>query len=64
MERDNKEALISKYRKQLAEDPAIPEEVMTVIESELEKLSTLEMNSSEYNVTRSYLDWLCGGGYE
>jgi Lon-like ATP-dependent protease len=60
MERDDKEAVISKYRKQLAEYPAIPEEVMTVIESELEKLSSLEMNSSEYNVTRTYLDWLCG----
>jgi Lon-like ATP-dependent protease len=61
MERDGKEVVISKYRKQLAEYTAIPEEVMTVIESELEKLSSLEMNSSEYNVTRTYLDWLCGG---
>ena len=60
MERDDKEALIEKYRKQLAEYPEIPEEVQSTIDSELEKLSTLEMNSSEYNVTRSYLDWLCG----
>lgn len=60
MERDDKEALIEKYRKQLAEYPKIPEEVQSTIDSELEKLSTLEMNSSEYNVTRSYLDWLCG----
>merc|ERR1712070_266408 len=29
-------------------------------EAELEKLSSLEMNSSEYSVTRNYLDWLCG----
>jgi Lon-like ATP-dependent protease len=60
MERDGKETVISKYRKQLAEYTAIPEEVMTVIGSELEKLSSLEMNSSEYNITRTYLDWLCG----
>merc|ERR1719329_1047152 len=60
MEKDDKEAVIEKYRKQLAEYPQIPEEVMSTIELELEKLSTLEMNSSEYNVTRSYLDWLCG----
>lgn len=59
MERDDKEALIEKYRKQLAEYKEIPEEVMETIESELEKLSTLEKNSSEFNVTRSYLDWLC-----
>ena len=60
MERDDKEALIEKYRKQLSEYPQIPEEVMETIESELEKMSTLEKNSAEYNVTRSYLDWLCG----
>ena len=60
MEKDDKEALIAKYRKQLAEYKDVPGEVMNVIEQELEKLSTLEMNSSEYNVTRSYLDWLVG----
>jgi Lon-like ATP-dependent protease len=60
MEKDDKEAVIEKYRKQLATYPEIPEDVMKTIDSELEKMSTLEMNSSEYNVTRSYLDWLCG----
>jgi Lon-like ATP-dependent protease len=58
MERDDKEALIEKYRKQLSEYPEIPEEVMEVIEAELEKFSTLEKNSPEYQVTRTYLDWL------
>jgi Lon-like ATP-dependent protease len=51
---------MEKYRKQLAKYTDIPEEVMKVIDAEMEKLSTLEMNSSEYNVTRMYLDWLCG----
>jgi Lon-like ATP-dependent protease len=60
MERDDKEAVIEKYRKQLAKYPEIPKEVMKTINAELDKLSTLEMNSSEYNVTRNYLDWLCG----
>jgi len=60
MERDDKEAVIEKYRKQLAEYSNIPEEVNKTIEAELEKLSSLEMNSSEYSVTRNYLDWLCG----
>jgi len=60
MERDDKEAVIEKYRKQLKEYPEIPEEVMATIDAEIEKLSTLEMNSSEYTVTRNYLDWLCG----
>jgi len=60
MERDDKEAVIEKYRKQLAKYSDIPEEVNKTIEAELDKLSTLEMNSSEYTVTRNYLDWLCG----
>lgn len=60
MERDDKEALIEKYRQQLAEYPFVPTDVMEVIEAELEKMSTLEKNSAEYNVTRSYLDWLTG----
>lgn len=60
MEREDKDALIEKFRSQLAEYPEVPEEVMEVIESEIEKFSTLERNSPEYNVTRSYLDWLVG----
>ena len=35
-----------------------PSQVAETIEDELLKLSTLEKNSSEFNVTRSYLDWL------
>lgn len=58
MEKDDKESLIEKYRKKLAEYPEIPKEINETIESELDKLSTLEKNSSEFNVTRSYLDWL------
>jgi Lon-like ATP-dependent protease len=60
MEQDDKEALLEKYRKQLAECSDIPDEIQETIDSEMEKLSTLEKNSSEFNVTRSYLDWLCG----
>ena len=58
MEKDDKEALLQKYRKQLMKYPAIPKEANDVIESEMEKMSTLEKNSTEFNVTRNYLDWL------
>jgi len=59
MEQDDKEALLEKYRKKMSTyQEFLSEEVSTVMESELEKLSTLEKNSSEFNVTRSYLDWL------
>ena len=36
----------------------IPEDVRRVIEEEMSKLSGLEQASSEFNVTRNYLDWL------
>jgi Lon-like ATP-dependent protease len=32
--------------------------VLQVIEEELTKLQLLEASSSEFNVTRNYLDWL------
>jgi ATP-dependent Lon protease len=58
MEKDDKEAVIAKYRKKLSSAKEVPKEALDTIESELEKLSTLEKNSAEFNVTRSYLDWL------
>jgi ATP-dependent Lon protease len=58
MERDDKDALIEKFRKQLSDYPSVPAEVMETIEAELEKFASLEKNSPEFNVTRSYLDWL------
>ena len=38
----------------------IPEAASKVIEEELTKLAALEPASSEFNVTRNYLDWLTG----
>eukprot|EP00985_Skeletonema_marinoi_P032657 scaffold39305_cov153-Skeletonema_marinoi.AAC.1 len=58
MEKDDKETLIEKYRKKLAEYPSIPEEINEIIESEMDKFSHLEKNSAEFNITRTYLDWL------
>ncbi|GAX12150.1 hypothetical protein FisN_1Hh075 [Fistulifera solaris] len=61
MERDDKDALIEKYQKKLEEyGDKVPKEVNDVIQAEMEKFSTLEKNSPEYQVTRSYLDWLLG----
>ncbi|KAL7444774.1 hypothetical protein ACHAXM_009668 [Skeletonema potamos] len=58
MEKDDKETLIDKYRKKLAEYPCIPDEINEIIESEMDKISHLEKNSAEFNITRTYLDWL------
>ena len=37
---------------------AAPAEALRVMEEELAKLAGLEQASSEFNVTRNYLDWL------
>ena len=38
--------------------PPVPKLAKAAIEEELEKLEALEKNSSEFNVTRNYLEWL------
>ncbi|XP_067646961.1 lon protease homolog, mitochondrial isoform X2 [Eurosta solidaginis] len=57
IEKDDKDAIGEKYREKL-KDKKVPENVMTVIDEELNKLNFLESHSSEFNVTRNYLDWL------
>ncbi|KAJ9538102.1 hypothetical protein OSB04_030835 [Centaurea solstitialis] len=59
LETDDKTALTDKFRDRI--DPnkeKIPPHVLQVIEEELKKLQLLEASSSEFNVTRNYLDWL------
>ena len=57
LEKDDKDALVTKF-KDRAEKLAMPKEAKEVFDEELEKLQILERNSSEFNVTRSYLDWM------
>ncbi|XP_058792096.1 lon protease homolog, mitochondrial isoform X2 [Phymastichus coffea] len=57
LEKDDKDAIEEKYRERI-KDKVVPKPVMDVVEEELTKLSFLESHSSEFNVTRNYLDWL------
>ncbi|KAL6425993.1 hypothetical protein ACFW04_008939 [Cataglyphis niger] len=57
LEKDDKDAIEEKYRERIRQK-TVPKPVMDVIEEELNKLSFLESHSSEFNVTRNYLDWL------
>ena len=57
-EMDDKDALVTKYKKKLNSFKEISEEAKKAIGSEMDKLNSLEKNSSEFNVTKSYLDWL------
>ncbi|KAK4595383.1 hypothetical protein RGQ29_013726 [Quercus rubra] len=59
LETDDKTALSAKFRERLEPNrDHIPPHVLQVIEEELTKLQLLEASSSEFNVTRNYLDWL------
>lgn len=57
LEKDDKDAIAEKYRERIREK-TVPKAVMDVLEEELNKLNFLESHSSEFNVTRNYLDWL------
>ncbi|KAL0870322.1 hypothetical protein ABMA27_005341 [Loxostege sticticalis] len=57
LEKDDKDAIGEKFRERLS-DKTVPAAVQTVIDEELNKLNFLESHSSEFNVTRCYLDWL------
>ncbi|CBI39591.3 unnamed protein product, partial [Vitis vinifera] len=59
LETDDKTALSAKFRERLEpKKEKCPPHVLQVIEEELTKLQLLEASSSEFNVTRNYLDWL------
>ena len=57
LERDEKTSDIEKFRDRL-KTRTIPEKTMNSIDEELERLSVLDPQSSEYGVCRSYVDWL------
>jgi ATP-dependent Lon protease len=57
MEKDDKTLEAEKFEERLKKR-TVPDEVMKVIREEMDKLSTLEVQSAEYGVCRNYLDWL------
>ncbi|KAM7012970.1 lon protease homolog, mitochondrial [Tautogolabrus adspersus] len=57
LEKEDKEAIEEKFRERL-KDRTVPQHIMDVINEELNKLGLLDNHSSEFNVTRNYLDWL------
>jgi len=57
LEKDDKEALITQFRDAISEKN-VPEGAQKTIDDELSRLSSLEAASSEFNVTRNYLEWL------
>jgi ATP-dependent Lon protease len=57
MEKDDKTLETEKFEERL-KARKVPDEAMKVIREEMDKLSSLEVQSAEYGVCRNYLDWL------
>ncbi len=57
IEKEDKTCDLEKFEARLKKR-VVPEDVMSVIADEMEKLSVLEVQSAEYAVCRNYLDWL------
>ncbi|MBF0162109.1 MAG: endopeptidase La [Magnetococcales bacterium] len=55
--KDDRTADLEKFRERLKQ-LTLTEEATNKINDEMEKLAILETGSSEYNVTRNYVDWL------
>ncbi|GIL92222.1 hypothetical protein Vretimale_18475 [Volvox reticuliferus] len=59
LERDDKSALLQRFQVRWDEKKALaPPEVAKTVQDELDKLGGLEPVSPEFNITRTYLDWL------
>jgi ATP-dependent Lon protease len=57
LEKDDKSLDREKFEARL-KDKIVPEDVLKVITSELDKLAVLEVQSGEYAICRGYLEWL------
>ncbi|MGK2906659.1 MAG: endopeptidase La [Desulfuromonadales bacterium] len=57
LEKEGKETEIEKFQKRLKK-LKLNEEAQHAVEDEMEKLQLIDPSSPEYNVSRSYLDWL------
>ena len=57
MEKEDSDSIIEKFQDRM-KDMTLPEHVQVVIDEELAKLRFLDSHSSEFSVTRNYLDWL------
>mmetsp|Transcript_31061 Transcript_31061/g.89038 ORF Transcript_31061/g.89038 Transcript_31061/m.89038 type:complete len:899 (-) Transcript_31061:108-2804(-) len=58
LERDEKQAVLQQFREAMGRLEAVPEEASKAIEQELSRLQSLEPQSPEFNVSRTYLEWM------
>lgn len=58
LERDDKQTIITAFREAVSKLSSVPEEASKAIETELGRLGNLEPQSPEFNVSRTYLEWM------
>jgi Lon-like ATP-dependent protease len=60
VEKDDKDDMMARFAESIAAMEArhVDAKVVKAVKDEMQKLGTLERNSPEFNVTRSYLEWL------
>eukprot|EP00931_Biecheleriopsis_adriatica_P042948 TRINITY_DN2450_c0_g2_i1.p1 TRINITY_DN2450_c0_g2~~TRINITY_DN2450_c0_g2_i1.p1 ORF type:complete len:994 (-),score=206.88 TRINITY_DN2450_c0_g2_i1:37-3018(-) len=59
LERDDKQSIIAAFKEAISKlGDAVPEEASKAMEQELGRLNNLEPQSAEFNVSRTYLEWL------
>jgi len=58
LERDDKQSIIASFKDTISKLVGVPEEAGKAMEQELGRLSTLEPQSQEFNVSRTYLEWM------
>jgi ATP-dependent Lon protease len=58
LERDDKQTIISAFTETIAKFETVPEEAKKAMDQELSRLSRLEPQVAEFNITRTYLEWL------
>jgi len=58
MEKDDKQSILQSFKEAIEKLDNVPEEATKVMNTELGRLGHLETQSPEFNVTRTYLEWM------
>lgn len=58
LERDDKQSVINNFKEAISQLEDVPEEAKKAMDNELSRLSNLEQQSPEFNVARTYLEWM------
>mmetsp|Transcript_89695 Transcript_89695/g.187333 ORF Transcript_89695/g.187333 Transcript_89695/m.187333 type:complete len:1048 (-) Transcript_89695:209-3352(-) len=58
LEKDDKQTVIAQFKEAIEKLDGVPEEATKAMDQELRRLSSLEPQSPEFSVSRTYLEWM------